>query len=97
MSEQLSIPFSATDTRDESYRALIAEGKQLSQSLKLYCLYNEVGNLTDRNAAEILGIPEARVSARRSDLIKEKYPVIDKGKIWDADTKREVHIWGVKK
>ncbi len=89
---QLSL---ALDTRNESYKALIAEGKELSQSMKLYDLYNLYGNLTDRRAAELMKIPEARVSARRNKLMQEGYAVVDKGIITDTTTHRKVHIWGI--
>jgi hypothetical protein len=86
----------ADDTRDQSYMALIAEGKELSQEQKLYGLYRTRGDLSDREAAALLRIPEARVAARRNHLIEEKYPVVDTGIFKDTLTKRNVHVWGVR-
>ncbi len=94
MTNQLNIPF-AKDTRDESYKELVASGKELNQTLRLYDLYHVVGNLTDRAAAEIMGIPEGRVAARRNKLIDDKYPIMDKGTVKDDVTNRNVHLWGL--
>jgi hypothetical protein len=94
MSDQTTLQFPA-DTRAASYQNLIAEGKELKQEEKLYGLYQTVGDLTDRAAAELMEIPEARVSARRNKLIDDKFPVVAKGTIQDKVTKRSVHVWGI--
>jgi len=85
----------ALDTRNESYKALIADGKELPQILKLYDLYKIYGDLSDRRAAELLHLPEARISARRNKLVENGYSVIDKGIIIDKITNRKVHLWGI--
>ncbi len=98
MDTQLAIQFlqDATDTRNESYKQLIADGGELTQKLKLYRAYETHGDMSDRCAAEILDLPEARISARRNKLMQDGYPVISKGIVKDAVTKRNVHVFGVK-
>lgn len=97
MPEQLKIQFlqDATDTRNESYKKLRAEGKDLSQADRLYELYIKHGDLTDREAAKIMGIPEARIAARRNKLMEEYSFLIGKRKVKDEETGRTVYEFGI--
>ena len=58
-------------TRHASYTgAVVAVRRATSQASRMLVLYLERGSSTDGELASIMGLPEGRISARRSGLMK---------------------------
>lgn len=76
MQGQIEINFAGTipASRHTSLSgAKVAIHRASSQAARMLVRYLEVGALSDTDMALALGLPEARISARRSMLIKQQY------------------------
>ena len=76
---QLAIPFSgrSPQTRHASLSgAQVAAVRAGSQKARMLLAYLEHGPLTDLSMAALLGLPESRISARRSGLQPRDAPAL---------------------
>lgn len=71
------------------------EGKASKDAEALYGLYQRHGALSDRQAGRLTGKMPALVSARRNELVTLG-KVAACGTMYDADTRRNVKIWGIR-
>ena len=82
------------DTQLESYHKFTEEELNMKE-LTVFVVLKARGPSTDRQLAKALDWSINRINGRRNKLV-EKNMVEDAGKIWDAETERNVIVWRVK-
>lgn len=81
------------DTQLDSYHQF-TEQDLTEMEFHVYDFLKKNGPSTDRALAEKMNWTINRICGRRNKLV-EKGMVVDTGKVWDEETKRNVIVWGV--